>query len=43
MKAYWSEKPGIIYIDIPKTSVDENVTVIALLLDGKIALWSDQE
>ena len=43
MKAYWSEKPGIIYIDIPKTSLDENVTVIALQLDGKIALWSDQE
>ncbi len=43
MKAYWSEKPGIIYIDIPATSVDENITVIALQLDGKIALWSDPE
>ncbi len=43
MKAYWSEKPGIIYIDLPATSVDENITVIALQLDGKIALWSDPE
>ncbi|NCA86448.1 MAG: alpha-L-fucosidase [Clostridia bacterium] len=43
MKAYWSEKPGIIYIDIPTTSLDENVTVIAVQLDGKIALWNDPE
>ena len=37
-KPYWSAKPGILYIDIPESTLDEQVTVIALLLDGEIEL-----
>ena len=32
------EHPGIIYITIPENTLDEDVTVVALLLDGKINL-----
>jgi alpha-L-fucosidase len=41
MKQYWSEKPGIVYIEIPEKSLDKYVTVIALQLDGKAELWDD--
>ena len=37
-KPYWSAKPGILYIDVPEATLDEQVTVIALLLDGEIEL-----
>lgn len=37
-KPYWSAKPGILYIDVPESTLDEQVTVIALLLDGEIEL-----
>jgi len=39
MKQYWSEIPGIVYIDVPDTVLDEYVTVIALQLKGKVDLW----
>lgn len=39
MKSYWSEVPGILYIDLPEESLDEEVTVVAVLLKGKIDLW----
>lgn len=39
MKSYWSEKPGIVYIDIPESSLDDKITVIAVQMDGKIDLW----
>lgn len=39
MKQYWSDKPGIVYIDIPKEVLDEEVTVISVLLDGEIDLY----
>lgn len=42
MKQYWSETPGIVYIEVPEKSLDENVTVIAVQLDGKIALWDEK-
>ena len=38
MKQYWSSVPGIIYIDIPEEVLDEEVTVVAVLLDGAIKL-----
>lgn len=38
MKQYWSSVPGLVYIDIPEKVLDEEVTVVAVLLDGKIEL-----
>ncbi len=37
-KAYWSSKPGLLYIDLPKEALDKQVTVVALQLDGEIDL-----
>lgn len=37
-KPYWSSKPGLLYIDVPAAVLDEQVTVIALQLDGAIDL-----
>jgi alpha-L-fucosidase len=39
MKQYWSEKPGILYIDVPEEVLDPQVTVISILLDGEIELY----
>ncbi|MCP4725046.1 MAG: alpha-L-fucosidase [bacterium] len=39
MKQYWSDKPGLVYIDIPEKVLDEQVTVLAVLLDGPIDLY----
>ena len=41
MKQYWSAVPGIVYIDVPEEVLDEQVTVIAVLLDGKIDLYRE--
>lgn len=38
-KNYWSEVPGILSVDIPVDLCDEEITVVALLLDGKIRLY----
>ena len=38
MKPYWSKKPGLLYITVPEEALDEQVTVIAVLLDGKIEI-----
>ncbi len=38
LKPYWSNKPGLIFIDIPEEVLDKNMTVIAVLLDGKLKL-----
>lgn len=40
-KVYWSAYPGIKYIKVPDSVLDENMTVIALLLDGKIDLYRE--
>ena len=37
-KLYWSEVPGIVYIDVPEDTLDEYVTVIAIQLNGEIDL-----
>ncbi|HCE58958.1 MAG TPA: alpha-L-fucosidase [Prolixibacteraceae bacterium] len=41
MKQYWSSVPGIVYIDIPESVLDNDVTVIAVLLDGSIDLYRE--
>jgi alpha-L-fucosidase len=43
MKAYWSSVPGLIYIDVPENVLDEQVTVIAVLLKGPIELYRQDE
>nr|WP_319267315.1 alpha-L-fucosidase [uncultured Draconibacterium sp.] len=42
MKQYWSAVPGIVYIDVPEKVLDEQVTVIAVLLDGEVDLYREQ-
>ena len=39
MKQYWSPVPGLLYIDVPAGVLDEQVTVISILLDGKLELY----
>jgi alpha-L-fucosidase len=41
MKAYWSSVPGLVYIDVPEHVLDEQVTVIAVLLKGPIELYRE--
>lgn len=42
-KLYWSATPGIVYIDVPKERLDkQGMTVIAVLLDGPIDLYSEE-
>ena len=38
-KVYWSQYPGLTYIDLPKEMIDENYTVLAVMLDGKVDLY----
>jgi alpha-L-fucosidase len=38
-KQYWSAVPGITYIDVPEKVLDKDMTVIAVLLKGKIDLY----
>lgn len=40
-KVYWSQYPGLKYIDIPEAVLDEYCTVLAVLLDGKIDLYRE--
>ncbi len=40
-KAYWSSYPGIKYIKVPEYVLDENMTVLAVLLDGEINLYRE--
>lgn len=40
-KVYWSQYPGIKYIKVPEYVLDENMTVLALMLDGKIDLYRE--
>ena len=42
MKQYWSEVPGLLYIDVPAEVLDEQVTVISVLLDGKLDLYREK-
>lgn len=38
-KNYWSEVPGNLYITVPDSVLDEQITVIAVLLDSPIKLY----
>lgn len=38
-KNYWSEVPGNLYIDVPERVQDEQITVLAVLLDSPIKLY----
>ena len=40
-KMYWSEVPGLLYIDVPEEKLDSQVTVIAIQLKGKIDLYRE--
>ena len=40
-KMYWSDVPGLLYIDIPEDKLDDQVTVIAIQLKGKIDLYRE--
>lgn len=42
MKAYWSQVPGIVFIDLPHAVCDEYMTVLAVLLDDTINLYQNQ-
>jgi alpha-L-fucosidase len=42
-KQYWSQTPGLLYIEVPPEVQDEQVTVIAVLLDGPIDLYRESE
>ena len=41
MKMYWSKIPGLVYIDVPRQALDPQVTVIGVLLDGPIDLFTE--
>ncbi len=41
-KQYWSDVPGLLYIELPEHVQDDDVTVIAVLLDGKIDLYGKE-
>lgn len=40
-KVYWSHYPGIAYINVPEHVLDESMTVLAVLLDGKVDLYRE--
>jgi len=40
-KLYWSKVPGITYIPVPEDRLDSQMTIIALLLDGPLALYRE--
>lgn len=42
MKQYWSAVPGILYVEVPEDVQDEQVTVIAVLLDGPVSLFGSE-
>lgn len=41
-KLYWSAVPGIVYIPIPQSRLDKDLTVIAVLLDGPLNLYREK-
>lgn len=38
-KNYWNSVPGNLYIDVPQQVQDEQITVLAVLLDGPVKLY----
>ena len=42
MKLFWSAVPGVVYIDVPDKVLDEQVTVLAVLLKGPVDLYREK-
>lgn len=40
-KQYWSQVPGLLYINVPEDELDEQVTVIAVQLKGEVSLYRE--
>ena len=40
-KVFWNQYPGLTYIDIPESVLDEYCTVLAVLLDGPVDLYRE--
>ena len=38
LKPWWSGNPGLVSIEIPASALDEEMTVVAVQLEGKLAL-----
>ena len=38
LKPYWSNNAGLIFIDVPEVVLDEYITVLAVVLDGKLKI-----
>lgn len=38
-KVYWSNLPGTVFFDVPEKALDENMTVVAVLLKGKLDIF----
>ena len=38
LKPYWSSNAGLYFINVPEAVLDENLTVLAVILDGKLKL-----
>ena len=38
LKPYWSNNAGLLFIDVPEAVLDEYMTVLAVVLDGKLKL-----
>jgi alpha-L-fucosidase len=41
-KISWSSVPGVWYFSVPKPSLDPEMTVLKVVLDGKIQLYRGQ-
>jgi alpha-L-fucosidase len=36
LKPYWSNNAGLVFIDVPESVLDEYMTVLAVVLEGKL-------
>ncbi|HVN58317.1 MAG TPA: alpha-L-fucosidase [Bacteroidales bacterium] len=38
LRPYWSSNPGVVFIKVPDSVIDEYMTVLAVVLDGKLKI-----
>ena len=38
LKPYWSNNSGVVFIDLPESVTDEDMTVLAVVLDGRLQI-----
>jgi alpha-L-fucosidase len=38
LKPYWSSSAALVFIDVPEAVLDENMTILAVVLEGKLKL-----